>query len=182
MEVKVSAYRQSLTDPVLSSLACQALLTMVAGTHFPCLSFCVWPLVSYRRAHSITLWRQIACACSCPFHSPATARLRCGRPSPSQSPTSAATAVLHKNYIASAKCSCVLRGSFCRCRYRCCGWRSRGMQQHACDSGTVFVIFQFHTATQLKRRCMQRSHTRVRSRRSCPLTQTCMARPLAVPS
>jgi hypothetical protein len=31
MEVKVSAYRQSLTDPAISSLACQALLTMVAG-------------------------------------------------------------------------------------------------------------------------------------------------------
>lgn len=34
MEVKVSAYRQSLTDPVMSSLACQALLTMVAGKRF----------------------------------------------------------------------------------------------------------------------------------------------------
>jgi hypothetical protein len=32
MEVKVSAYRQSLSDPAISSLACQALLTMVAGT------------------------------------------------------------------------------------------------------------------------------------------------------
>jgi hypothetical protein len=38
MEVKVSAYRQSLTDPVMSSLACQALLTMVAGTLCPSLS------------------------------------------------------------------------------------------------------------------------------------------------
>jgi hypothetical protein len=31
MEVKVSAYRQSLSDHTISSLACQALLTMVAG-------------------------------------------------------------------------------------------------------------------------------------------------------
>jgi acyl-CoA hydrolase len=39
MEVKVSAYRQSLTDPIMSSLACQALLTMVAGTrHHPSFS------------------------------------------------------------------------------------------------------------------------------------------------
>ena len=31
----MSAYRQSLSDPSLSSLACQALLTMVAGMPFP---------------------------------------------------------------------------------------------------------------------------------------------------